>query len=264
MAHRSVSTSSTTSDATKSSADSNPAPLFAHESPPQTASTRLSASSTADSRPSSPPPSHPPQSPAERSARDVLGRLPGLARLLESLDDAAERAGVLYDLSYDYRAEYLAWMYEHPEDIDGVAALRRPREGGCGGGEGSWLERRMRGMDRREMKVLERGQRELFRDWDGWGEERRVGGGEGGRGGGWAEGGGGAGRGGGLDGNGDGGAAGGADVDADVDAVGGVEEGGRGSGTRWWRVRGEGGKGGYGSSSGVRWRGEAHWRTAAE
>ncbi|KAK0860570.1 hypothetical protein LTS02_008367 [Friedmanniomyces endolithicus] len=179
MAHRSVSTSSTTSDATKSSADSNPAPLFAHESPPQTASTSLSASSTADSRPSSPPPSHPPQSPAERSARDVLGRLPGLARLLESLDDAAERAGVLYDLSYDYRAEYLAWMYEHPEDIDGVAALRRPREGGCGGGEGSWLKRRMRGMDRREMKVLERGQRELFRDWDGWGEERRVGGGKG-------------------------------------------------------------------------------------
>ncbi|KAK0259389.1 hypothetical protein B0A54_02840 [Friedmanniomyces endolithicus] len=178
MTHSSVSTSSTTSDATKSDADSNPAPLFAHESPPQTASTSLSASSTPDSRPSSPTPSHPPHSPAERSARDVLGRLPGLARLLESLDDAAERAGVLYDLSYDYRAEYLAWMYEHPEDIDGVAALRRPAGRGCGG-EGSWLERRMRGMDRREMKVLERGQRELFRDWDGWGEERRVGGGEG-------------------------------------------------------------------------------------
>lgn len=80
----------------------------------------------------------------------------------------------MYDRSYDDVYEYCAWIYAHPEDIDGVAALRQPGERGYGGEENR-RKRKMRGMGRKEIKVLERGQRKLFRDWNRWGKDRRVG-----------------------------------------------------------------------------------------
>ncbi|KAK1074211.1 hypothetical protein LTR12_010795 [Friedmanniomyces endolithicus] len=177
MTHSSVSTSCTSSDVTMSDAEENPVPLFGYESPPKTASTSISTTSNADSRQYSQSPSRPRQSSAERSARDVLSRLPDLEKHLSTLAPDG-RARVLYDMSYDHLGEYLAWIYAHPEDIDGVAALRRPGERGYGEEENR-RERKMRGMDRREIKVLERGQRKLFRDWNRWGKVRRAGVGEG-------------------------------------------------------------------------------------
>ncbi|KAK0354436.1 hypothetical protein LTS02_016007 [Friedmanniomyces endolithicus] len=174
MMRSSVSTSCASSDVTMSDAEEDPAPLFGYESPPKTASTSISATSNPDLRQYSPTPSRPRRSLAERSARATLSRLPGLERHLDSLDDPAERARFLYDRSYDDVYEYCAWIYAHPEDIDGVAALRQPGERGYGGEENR-RKRKMRGMGRKEIKVLERGQRKLFRDWNRWGKDRRVG-----------------------------------------------------------------------------------------
>ncbi|KAK1005469.1 hypothetical protein LTS01_003372 [Friedmanniomyces endolithicus] len=171
MTHNSVSTSCTSSDVTMSDADEDPAPLFSHESPPKTASTSISASSNSDSRPHSPSLSRPRRSSsAERSSRATLSCLPGLEEHLSTLTPY-KRARALYDVCYDYPDEYLAWMYAHPADIDGVAALRGPQDAEMK----KWGERVWREMTGREVRVLERGQRKLFGGWNGWGEERRGG-----------------------------------------------------------------------------------------
>ncbi|TKA73476.1 hypothetical protein B0A55_05947 [Friedmanniomyces simplex] len=110
-------------------------PLFAHESPPNPSPPSSSSKTPTSSIPApSTTPTLPHQSPvrparsrAENSARAILARLPGLEKYYATLSPA-ERARHLYNKSFNDTSEYLAWMYEHPEDLEGVEKLSEAGE----------------------------------------------------------------------------------------------------------------------------------------